>query len=405
MSHSSPATRPAHALARHAPALALCAALLTALLAYPMLMWAPTEVASTTPQTPMFEAAARARERLEGAAYVMSFVVEAPEGESLLSAPHVRQLHAALSAARANPALAPKLQRYYSTILGLELHGALSVGDLVAQALAARGLTLADAPDALVEEAAQGVAERLAATPSQLLILSGRSHRDAQGRWRVPGALMSALGDREALGAAGGDITLSEVRPARELFARELRDLLRAHAGPLRVHGVALDVNLSKQEQGEASGPLLALALLLNIGLIALSFRSYWAVTLMGLGVATMMVWLKGGSNLLGLKSDTILSLIVPIAMVSFGVDAGVHAVARYREERRGLAPLAAGAAGLTGGLGALCVAALTDLSAFLVNLTSPLESVRQFGLAASLALLSSLVTLGVLCPLLLARV
>ncbi|MBM4291992.1 MAG: hypothetical protein FJ138_11560, partial [Deltaproteobacteria bacterium] len=355
--HAPPsrAARRAEALARHTPALTLCAALLTALLSYPMLMWAPTELASTTPQTPLFEAAARARARLAGAAHVMSFVVEAPEGESLLSAPHVRRLHAALEAVRADPRLGPKLQRYRSDHLGLTLHGALSVGDLAAAALAARGLRLAEAPDALVEEAAQAAAARLAETPSQLLILSGRSARDAAGRWRAPAVVLSALGDGEALGGAG-EITLSEARPARELFARELRDALRAHAAPLRVHGVALDVNLSKQEQGAASAPLLALALLLNLGLIAVSFRGYWAVTLIGLGVATMMIWLRGGSNLLGLKSDTILSLIVPIAMVSFGIDAGVHAVARYREERAGRAPAAAAVAGLAGVRGALRV-------------------------------------------------
>ena len=37
-----------------------------------------------------------------------------------------------------------------------------------------------------------------------------------------------------------------------------------------------------------------------------------------------------------GLEDDLVLSLIVPIAMISFGVDFAFHGVGRYREERVG---------------------------------------------------------------------
>ena len=66
-----------------------------------------------------------------------------------------------------------------------------------------------------------------------------------------------------------------------------------------------------------------------------------------------LIVWLKGISNLVGLKSGLVVELIVPIAMISLGVDFVIHALHRYQEERhRGLEPRQAIRAGFAGVIG-----------------------------------------------------
>ena len=72
------------------------------------------------------------------------------------------------------------------------------------------------------------------------------------------------------------------------------------------------------------------------------------------------MIWLKGISALIGLKSGLVIDLVVPIGMISLGVDFVVHAIHRYREElSHGLVPSKALLVGLSGVLGALVLATL----------------------------------------------
>ncbi|MFH1604881.1 MAG: efflux RND transporter permease subunit, partial [Pseudomonadota bacterium] len=107
-----------------------------------------------------------------------------------------------------------------------------------------------------------------------------------------------------------------------------------------------------------------------------------------------------------GIKGGLVIDLIVPIAMVSLGVDFAIHAVRRYREERGlGLAPRRALAVGMAGVLSALVLALLSDSIAFLSNTTSGIEAVIHFGLAAAIAVAASFIVLGVALPLALMHV
>ncbi len=118
-----------------------------------------------------------------------------------------------------------------------------------------------------------------------------------------------------------------------------------------------------------------------------------------------LIVWLKGISNLIGLKDDLVLSLIVPVAMISFGVDFAFHAIGRYREERDGgRAAATAVVTGLTAVSGALLLALISDTTAFLANLSSGIESINQFGIGAAIALVSAYLLLGIISPLVVAR-
>ena len=96
--------------------------------------------------------------------------------------------------------------------------------------------------------------------------------------------------------------------------------------------------------------------------IVGLSLRSYWAMALTGVGLSILMIWLKGFSNLAGIKGGLVIELIVPIAMSSLGVDFAVHAVRRYQEEKSlGYTPGQALRSGLAGVFGALVLAMLSD--------------------------------------------
>ena len=140
--------------------------------------------------------------------------------------------------------------------------------------------------------------------------------------------------------------------------------------------------------------------------IVGLSLRSYWAMALTGAGLGILMIWLKGISNLAGIKGGLVIELIVPIAMISLGVDFAVHAIRRYQEEKTlGYTPDQALKIGLTGVMGALVLAMFSDSIAFLSNTSSDIELVIHFGIAAAIAVVSSFVVLGVILPLAMMRI
>ena len=151
--------------------------------------------------------------------------------------------------------------------------------------------------------------------------------------------------------------------------------------------------------------PFIVATFIMVLVVVGISSRSGRVVFLTGLGLISMIIWLKGLSNLVGLNSSTTLDFIVPIAMISLGADFAIHAVHRYREERMiGLDARSAFRTGIGAVLVALVLAMLTDSIAFLSNTSAEIETVVGFGIGAALAVLATFVILGVAVPLALMR-
>ena len=92
--------------------------------------------------------------------------------------------------------------------------------------------------------------------------------------------------------------------------------------------------------------------------------------------------------------------------MISLGVDFAIHALRRYGEEReRGSPPRLALRLGFAGVLGALALAMLSDGIAFGSNVTSGIETVTGFGIAAAVAVLAAFIILGLVAPLVMMRI
>ena len=138
---------------------------------------------------------------------------------------------------------------------------------------------------------------------------------------------------------------------------------------------VALDTNLESSDQGQTAGIFIMLTVVGALLTIAFLLKSYWAVVLTGAGLGFLIIWLKGISNLIGLKSGLVIDLIVPISMISLGVDFAIHAIRRYQEEsENGRSPQNAHIIATSSIFGALLLAMLSDSIAFLSNLPSSLS-------------------------------
>lgn len=389
-------------LARRSGAVITLALLATALLAVPFLAMQPEGFASPEPEGEVFAARDLAEERFVSRTYAIPVVVEARDGD-LLRAEPLAELLANSAALRSDPELGPKLLTFFDPELGAEVHGFSTIADAVDAALRDAGAGgLATADDATVKAVAEEVIER--AGP-RTLRLSARSTQDASG-WTVPAVSIIVLADDDAVGGPAAGATLGADDTTKEEFARDVLGRLRGDEVHSRAWTVGVDVNLTSAEQGQAAGPFIGFVIVGVLVIVGLTYRSYWPVALIGGALAALIVWLNGLSNLLGMERDQILSLIVPIAMISFGVDFAFHAVGRYREGlASGKAPRPALVAGLAGVLGALVLALGSDAAAFLANTVSGIQSIVQFGVAAALGLLSAFLMLGIVVPLALMRV
>lgn len=396
----------AHALfswmARRSGSVAIMVGALTALLVVPFLVMPPDEIASTEPGGPVFTARDRIDESFVSSVYPTFFVFE-PDGGDVLTASALSELLAAGDALRNHPTLGPDLFTYFDPEIEREVVGLFTLADMVDAALRQQGIEgVAAASDLEVKTVGSAVIDQLGPR-SEVLGISVESERSDDGLWSVAGISTLVLSDDTKLGFGTQSVSLGGDTESEE-YSREIQSVLQI-AG-WQVHGIAIDVNLTSAEQGAVAGPFIGLTIFAVLLVVGWLFGSYWVLATVGVAFMALIVWLKGISNLVGLEEDLVLSLIVPIAMISFGVDFAFHAIGRYREERQaGRAPLAAYVAGLTAVSSALLLALASDATAFLANVTSGIESINQFGVGAAIALASAYVLLGVVTPLAIARI
>ncbi|MBA0127653.1 MMPL family transporter [Haloechinothrix sp. YIM 98757] len=382
--------------ARHARTVVTTAVLLTAALAIPLLTMAPTQFASTEPDGPAFDARDTIEQRFGGDVERWFFIAEAAEGD-ILEPDALLAVHERAEALREDPELGPILTARTDPTTGAETLGIASFADTVDITLRRDGHGgLEQASEAAVRAT---VDELIDSHGAEAVNLSQLADRDEDtGTWRAPAMSLSVLAepgeaDSDSAGAAfGSDIAVEEL-------GREILAVLDA-TGELDVHGVALDQNLTAEEQGQAAGPYIGFTVLAIVLVVGAAFRSYWILAIVGGALAALLVWLQGLANLAGLAEDQILATVVPIAMIAFGVDYAFHSVGRYREERAARhEPRTALGRGLGAVSPALLLALGTGALAFLATTASPIESITQFGIAAAMALVSAFLVLGIVVP------
>jgi len=425
------ASRVTSALVGHSGLTVGAAALLTVVLIVPLLLFAPDETASTEPGGEAFDLRDEIDEKLASTTFGTAYVAEAlpgPDGnrdmltrdglgELLGNERLLRQRDAEGKLTPGSLAPRPFLLDFADPETGVRFTGVSTIADGVETVLSLHprlGSTLADASDDQVKLAvALLLGDPLTADlAGQLSVQASSERRLVLGEeidyWVSPALIFVVSADNEALGGASRStgLAVDEAGLNRERFARSVQESLRGEERNYRLWGLAIDQALAAREQGATAGTFIVLTVVAALGVVGLALRSYWATALTSVGIGALMIWLKGLSALVGIKGGLVVELIVPIAMVSLGVDFAVHAIRRYKEERHvGNAPAVAFRAGMAGVFGALVLAMVSDSIAFLSNVPSGIEAIVQFGIAAGIAVVSSFTVLGIVVPLALMRV
>ncbi len=403
----------------------LSAILITLILAISMLLIPPAREASQDPVGEVFDLRDDLNDLFAPEVHITSFIAEAQSGDILTQESlwelyqHTHELLRVDEQGGLAPDGSPS-QAYLREVVDFFINrpvvGVATIADAVQETLGADpslGLSLENATDDQVKVAVDQVlsSPETRGFANSLSVNTGREARVVAGRdivhWTAPALVFNVFSDNEALGGGSLEIGVGggEVVRAKEGFNRNVERVLRGDQRNFRLWGVAIDVNLESQDEGAVAGTFIMFTVIAAVLIVGLSLRSYWATALTGTGLGVLMIWLAGVSALVGIKGGLVIEFIVPIAMISLGVDFAIHAVRRYQEERDSEAPRIALRLGLAGVLGALALAMLSDSVAFLANSFSGIEAVTHFGVAAAIAVASSFVVLGVVLPLAIMRI
>lgn len=348
-----------------------------------------TDEPNFDPSGEIFDVAERANELLGSESTIQgaSFLVEAAEGGDVLTAASLTEWLHASERVRAEDAGTHLVTRYDSDIAAT-VDGIVSIADVVDAELP-QGL--AGASDSEVKAVLNRVLDPAAATASFRFTLSEKATFE-NGIWTAPAFIAGVVYD---------EATFGEYIDT-ELWLREVQATVQEGTVATDPIGIAIDGDVTFEEAAEASSPFIFLAVALIVLLIAVVHRSYWSSVVVAVGPGATTLAYSGIAALLDLKMGSLLlAFIVPIAMVSFGVDFYIHGAGRVRESQvdGGLDRKKSYPAGMKAVSGAMLLAALSSVAAFLSNAVSGTEAITEFGIGSAIAIGSAYVILGLIAP------
>ena len=403
---------------------------LTLLLISPLFFLAPKEQASPNPPDEVYELQEEIDDKFPTPFHFASFVLQAKKGdvisrEVLSELKLNRDRLVALDVdgdlsvteegkPRGTLEKQSYLASYYDFELATQINGIISVLETIEITLANQGLYLESASEEQIKIAFHHIMSdsRLASVKDLISTQASSTKKIVLGQeidyWVSPAMVFHVIADNSKLGGAGLEIGMGGGPDVinKEHLNRSVGSVMSGSSQNYEVWGIAIDANLESLDEGKTAGIFIMFTAIAAVLVVGFSLGSYWATAITGVGIAILMVWLKGISALIGLKSGLVIDLVVPIGMISLGVDFIVHAVRRYREELlQGNNPKISFTSGYASVLGALLLAMASDSIAFLSNLSSNIEAVIHFGCAAAIAVISSFWILGVAAPLLTMKV
>lgn len=184
-------------------------------------------------------------------------------------------------------------------------------------------------------------------------------------------------------------------------LAREIDKLARREAGPEEIYivGEAYMGYVAAQNMRRDLRFLFPLALLVVIGALYASFGSVFDVSALLLGIVMSIIWTMGLMTAMG-YDITMVSMILPIILVSMGSAPGIHILNRFHEERRsGLTVDEAIAKVMSELMSPISMTALTTAVGFASFVTSFIPPVREFGAFAAIGIMLNMIISLVCIP------
>ncbi|SFB84538.1 Predicted exporter protein, RND superfamily [Halobiforma haloterrestris] len=194
------------------------------------------------------------------------------------------------------------------------------------------------------------------------------------------------------------------------------------------VFGEGITDAASASAVGDSFVVITPVALILVLGILAITYRDVVDVLLGLAGIAVVMAWLAGLMGWLEIPSSQLL-IAVPFLLIGLSIDYALHVVMRYREARAGTldvdvaedggrpdgeyeaeavssatAPAARGvrtgmALGVGGVVLALAAATFSTGVGFLSNVVSPLPAIQDFAILSAGGIFATFVAFGIFVP------
>lgn len=169
--------------------------------------------------------------------------------------------------------------------------------------------------------------------------------------------------------------------------------------GDVLVFGQSVIENEFEAVIGDSLALVIPVVVVLILGFLIVAFRDPFDLLLGLVALAMTIVWTFGFTGLAGIPFSEML-ITVPPLLLAIGVDFGIHAVNRYREERTGDRPPDEAMAIATHQLlVAFFIVAGTTVIGFGANVVSDLGPIREFGIVASVGVVFALLIFGVFMP------
>ena len=381
---------------------------ITLLFFIPLVFMTTDERASNNPGGEVFDNGKEIDDKLPSSTHTIGFIIESRDGDMLRQKElwELFQNEEKLRGSKTGEILYTR----YDVESGRMSFGVYTIADAVQIFFLMNpgfGVTLENATDEQVKIAVHYI---LAAPESSGLIEGFSEKRTNETRtienetvilWSCPALIFGVNMDNAMLPKEETTgLTTDAGGPKHQEYNRDVQDLLRGNEKSYKLWGIAIDLDLEAEEEGALSFPLIIIAMAIIILVVYLYFRSKDITLLTALGLGMLIVWLKGFSNLIGLNSSLTLDILVPISIMVLGVDYAIHSVHRYQEElHKGTDPGTSLKNAFAGVGGALILAMLSTVVAFISNVTSGIEEVIGFGIAASFAIVAALIIMGGFVP------
>ncbi len=220
---------------------------------------------------------------------------------------------------------------------------------------------------------------------------------------RIAGALVAHPG-RVLLLALGlaAVVVFPEDRPADRQLADRLtegvRRVMADYPGPERLvlsGNPSFTVDVARTLERE-QGRFGAITVVVLAAVLALCFRSVWAVALPLAATAIAATWVLGALAAAG-RSVSVLTTILPSLLLAVGVAYGVHVLHRYAHAPGG--PRERARAALGGVARATLLSAATTMAGFAALASSPIDAIREFGSVAAGAIAAAAASVLLLLP------
>jgi predicted RND superfamily exporter protein len=304
---------------------------------------------------------------------------------------------------RADSELSAKLAVQFRPELGEEVNGVFSLADKVDEVLPGGLEAASDADVKLVLADILGddaVGSPLRDTLSQLATSrTGTVGGIETVIWTAPAINATVVYDLTELGGRDSD-SFGGAGVDAQKYLRDVQSVLQGEQDSFQALGVAIDGDLTAEEQLAESSPFILLSVVGIMLLVGALLRSYWAAAVVAAGLAMTMIWYAAVLTALGFEGGMLLGFIGPISVIAFGVDFFVHASGRTREHQvEGHSRADSYSLGLRAVFPALVLAVASSAAAFISNAVSGIEAIVQFGIGTAIALVIGFAILGIVTP------